>query len=93
MYADEGCLQHCLLIYLFIHLFINALFTAQVLKVFRTPGPTAWLKMPSVFKKLQIEKKIHDWTWAASILNSYRSLPGSQDNFLLCIIDTGYQGT
>ena len=43
--------------YLFIYLFINALFTAQVLKVFRTPGPTAWLKMPSVFKKLQIEKK------------------------------------
>jgi len=35
-----------------------------VLKVCRTPGPTACLKMLSkcVFEKLEKEKKFHDWT-------------------------------
>jgi len=58
-----------------------------VLKVCRTPGPTACLKMLNkvCLKSWRKEKKFHDWTRAALNLqpfdlrsNTYRSLPGGQ---------------
>ena len=48
-------------IYAFSNLFIKA-FTVQVLKVCRTPGPT-----DVMFKG---RKKIHDWAWVASNLQT-----------------------
>jgi len=58
-----------------------------VLKICRTPGPTACLKMLNkvCLKSWRREKNFHDWTWAALNLqpsdlcsNAYRSLQGGQ---------------
>jgi len=63
--------------------------TAQVLKVCRTPGPTACLKMLSKVCLKSWRRKI---SMAALNLqpsdlcsNTYRSLPGGQVFFSLCI--------
>jgi len=60
---------------LFIYLFYWC-FTSQVLKVHRTPGPTACLTLLNkvCLKIWRKEKKFHDWTWAALNLQIYAQM-------------------